>query len=79
MHTYTHNTNKLKKPIGLPDGSVVKNLPANAGDPGLTPIREDAPAGEQLGLCAQLPSLGCRAREPRPLSPHAATTEAQVP
>ena len=26
---------------GFPGGSVVKNLPANAGDVGLNPIQED--------------------------------------
>ena len=27
--------------LGFPGGSVVKNLPANAGDPGLIPVSED--------------------------------------
>ena len=46
-----------------PGGSVVKNLPANARDPGLVPgWRTKIPhAVEQLGLCAATtePSLNC--------------------
>ena len=39
---------------GFPGGAVVKNLPANAGDTGLSPGpgRSHMPAAEQLSLCA---------------------------
>ena len=33
-----HHINTL---LGFPGGSVVKKLPANAGDPGLIPVSED--------------------------------------
>ena len=39
--------------MGFPGGSVVKNLPANAGDMGLIPVLGRFPqALEQLSLCA---------------------------
>ena len=37
---------------GFPGGSVIKNLPANAGDTGLIPIWKIPHAVEQLSLCA---------------------------
>ena len=38
---------------GFPGGTVVKNLPANAGDTGLSPVSRKIPhAAEQLSLCA---------------------------
>ena len=53
---------------GLPDGTVDKNLPANAGDTGLTP---------GLGrFCLRRSNL---AQEPQLLSPCAATAEARMP
>ena len=69
--------NQLKKKSwGLPGGSVVKNLPANAGDTGSirglgrlhTPRSNEACASQVLSPCSG-------AREPQRLSPHAATTE----
>ena len=50
---------------GLPGSSVVKNLPANAGDPW---SRRTPHATEQLSLCATAMSLCCRAREPQLLN-----------
>ena len=43
--------------IGLPCGSVVKNLPASAGDVGLTPGLGRSP-GEGNGIPLQYPCLG---------------------
>ena len=58
---------------GFPGGSVVKSLPANAGDMGLILGWGKIPhASEQL-------SLGATSVEPVLLSPGAATTEAPVP
>ena len=42
---------------GFPGGSVVKNLPANAGDTGLNPVAGRFP-GEGNGNPLQYPSLG---------------------
>ena len=42
---------------GFPGGSVVKNLPANAGDTGLNPVAGRSP-GEGNGNLLQYPSLG---------------------
>ena len=62
---------------GSPRGSVVKNLPANAGDTGSIP----GPERSHM-LCnnqdhaTQLLSLCFRARESKLLSPRTATTEA---
>ena len=62
---------------GSPRGSVVKNLPANAGDTGSIP----GPERSHM-LCnnqdhaPQLLSLCFRARESKLLSPRTATTEA---
>ena len=36
-HTHTHTHTHRHKTEGFPGGSVVKNLPANAGDVGLIP------------------------------------------
>ena len=57
---------------GFPGDSVVKNLPANAGDTGLSP-------GPGRSHVPQLLSLCSRAREPQLLSSHATTTEAHGP
>ena len=64
----------------LPGGSVVKNLPVNAGDTGLIP-GPGRPNMLQSNLaCApQLLSPCSRAKEPQLLSPHAVTTEARMP
>ena len=43
--------------MGFPDGSVVKNLPANAGDMGLIPGLERSP-GEENGNPLQYSCLG---------------------
>ena len=43
--------------LGFPDDSVVKNLPANAGDPGLIPGLGRSP-GEGNGDPLQYSSLG---------------------
>ena len=61
---------------GFSDGSVVKNLPANAGDTGLIP---DLGRSHMLwNYSAHVPrllSLCSRAQEPQLLSPHAAIRE----
>ena len=41
----------------FPGGSVVKNLPANAGDVGLIPGQEESP-GEGIGNALQYSCLG---------------------
>ena len=66
--------------LGFPGGAVVKNLPANAGDTGLSP----SPGRSHMlwsnwARVPQLLSLCSRAREPQLLSPCATTTEAHVP
>ena len=54
--------------LDVPGGTVDKNLPANAGDTGLTP---------GLGrFCLRRSNL---AQEPQLLSPCAATAEARMP
>ena len=65
---------------GFPDGSVVKNLPANTGDMDSTSDqgRSHMPQGNQAHA-PQLLSLFSRAGEPQLLSPHASATEAWVP
>ena len=45
IHTHTHTHTYIQKEEGFPDGSVVKNLPAKAGD-----IR-DASSIPGLGRC----------------------------
>ena len=60
---------------GFPGGAVVKNLPANAGDVGLSP----GPGRTHVLRAPQLLSLRPRARETQLLSPHATTTEAHSP
>ena len=49
---------------GLPSGPVVTNLPAHAGDPGLTLVQEDFTSRG-----------GNQARVPQLQSPHATNTE----
>ena len=71
--TLLHGGSNLKSPCGgFPGGAVVENMPANAGDMGSSP-------GPEISCVPQLLSLCSRAREPRLLSPCAATTEARVP
>ena len=43
-----HQCDQDHQPLG---GSVVKNLPANAGDPGLIPSGEIPHVAEQLSPC----------------------------
>ena len=59
--------------MGFPGGSVVKNLPANAGDTGSIPHPL-----KQLSHVPQLLSLYSRAQEQQLLSPCAATPEART-
>ena len=79
--------------LDFPSGTMVKNLPANAGDTGLTPglgrshmpWSNEACAPQLLSLCSralvpQLLKPACsRACVPQLLVPCAATTEAHVP
>ena len=66
--------------LGFPGGTVVKTLPANAGDTGLSPGPGRSHMPRSNWACApQLLSLCSRAREPQLLSPHATTTEAHAP
>ena len=64
----------------FPGGAVVRNLPVNAGDMGLSPGlgRSHMPRSNKAHA-PQLLSLGSRAREPQLLSSRATTTEAQAP
>ena len=68
--------NKNKLLWGFPGGSVVKNLPANAGDTSSSPGlgRSHMPRSNKA-QAPQLLSLHSRAHEPQLLSPHATTTE----
>ena len=59
--------------MGFPGGSVVKNLPANAGDTGSIPHPL-----KQLSHVPQLLSLYSRAQEQQLLSPCVATPEART-
>ena len=65
--------------MGFPGGAVVKNLPAIAGDTGLSPGpgRSHMP-WSNLARVPQLLSLCSRACEPQLLSPRAKTTEARA-
>ena len=65
---------------GFPGGSVVKDLPANAADMGLSPGpgRSHMPQSNKARV-PQLLSLHSRAHEPQLLSLHAAATEAHTP
>ena len=61
----------------FPGGTVVKNLPANAGDTGSSPGQGRSHMPQSNWACApQLLSLCSRAREPQLLRPPATTTEA---
>lgn len=64
----------------FPGGSVGKNLPDNVKDMVLIlgPGRVHMMQSNQARV-SQLLSLSSRARKPQLLSPHATTTEAQVP
>ena len=58
--------------LGLPGGSGLKNLPANAGDRGSIPGlgRPHIPVGHNYGACALEPRTpSCWARGPHPLQP----------
>ena len=59
-----------KKALGVPGGSVVKNLPADAGDMGSTPGpgRSRIPRSS-YARAPQLPSLCCTAHVPQRLKP----------
>ena len=66
--------------MDFPGGAVVKNPPASAGDTGSIPGLGRSHMLRSNKACAlQLLSLLSRSREPQLLSPHATTTEAQVP
>ena len=54
--------------MGFPGGSVVENLPANAGDTGSIPHPL-----KQLSPCTTTIELYSRAQEQQLLSPHVAT------
>ena len=66
--------------LGFPGGSVVKNLPANAGDMGSSPGqgRSHMPRSNKVHI-PQLLSLCSRAHKPQLLSLCATTTEARAP
>ena len=64
----------------FPGGTVVKNLPANAGDVGLSPGLGRSHTPRSNKACApQLLSLRSRACKPQITSLRAATTEARTP
>ena len=65
---------------GFPDSSVVKNLPAKAGNVGSIPGlgRSHMPWSNKVHV-PQLLSLCSRARELQRLSPHALTAESHMP
>ena len=59
---------------------MVENLPANAGDTGLSPgLGGSYMPRSNWARAPQLLSLCSRAREPQLLSPRAATAEARAP
>ena len=65
---------------GFPGGTVVKNLPANAGDTGSSPgLRRSHMLQSNKARVPQLLSLRSTACEPQLLSPCATTTEAHAP
>ena len=80
---FQNDTNKILKIKsyieGFPGGSVVKNLPATAGDMGSIPglERSHMPQSNQA-RAPQLLSLCSRARELQLLSPCTVTPEARV-
>lgn len=66
--------------MGFPSGSMVKNLPASAGDGALIPDAEDSTChGATKPVVPQLSSLCSRAQQWQLLSPRALSTEAHVP
>ena len=66
----------LRLGLGFPGGSVMKNLPATAGDTGSIPDPGRSHASWINKVHAsQLLSLRSGALEPQPLSPHTETTE----
>ena len=68
------------KAVGFQGGSVVKNLPVNAGDTGSIPDlgRSHVLQSNKVRV-PQLLSLSSRPQEPQLLSPCVATTEARAP
>ena len=66
--------------MDFPDGTVVQNPPANAGDTGSSPGpgRSHMPWSNKAHV-PQLLSLRSRTRKPQLLSPSATATEACVP
>ena len=76
------NSNHTHKtcPQNFPAGSVVKNPPAVAGDPGSIPdLRRFHKPQSNQAREPQLLSLCSRDREPQPVSPHASATEVHAP
>ena len=75
-----YQASKPKTEAGFPGGSVLKSLPANAGDMGSIPApgRFRMPRSNEACVPRRL-SLGSRACEPGLRSPRATTTEAQEP
>ena len=66
--------------MGFPDGAVVGNPPAKAGDMGSSPGPVRSHMARRNWACVpQLLSLSSRAREPQLPSPRATTAEARVP
>ena len=72
---------------GFPGRAVVRNPPANAGDTGSSPgpgrshmpWSNEARAPQLLSLRSRAHEPQLLSRKPKPLSPHATTTEAHVP
>ena len=73
----TSESVKTYGPLGFPGGSVVKDLPANAGDMGSVPHlgRSHMP----VLLAPQLLSLCSKAQERQLLNPHTIATKTCVP
>ena len=70
----------LKKSWDFSGGTVVKNLPASAGDTGSSPgLGRSHMLRSTSARAPQLLSLRSRARKPQLLSPRATTTEAPAP
>ena len=79
LHIHPHSS-IFKNFQDFPGGTVVKNLPDNAGDTGSIPSpRRSHMPRSNYARAPQLLSLCSRASEPQLLSPRATTTEAQVP
>ena len=66
--------------LGFPGGTVVKNLPASAGNMGSSPgLGRSHMPWSNYACAPQLLSLNSRAREPQLPSPRATTTETCAP